>query len=108
MSEKLITMTELAEKYKDLPSDEIILDVRTPEEYQQVHIPGSLNLPLAGLPVTYEKLKDYKAVYIHCKMGGRAKQAYDLLTDLGLNNLHCLKEAGIVGWEDAGHPCNKP
>ena len=41
-------------------------------------------------------------------MGGRAKKAFELLTSLGLDNIHCLQEAGIVAWEEAGHPVNKP
>jgi rhodanese-related sulfurtransferase len=107
MSDKIIGLDELAEKHKNLGDGEVILDVRNPDEYEEMHIPGALNLPLGNLEETYEQLKSYKAVYIHCKMGGRARKAFELLTDLGLDNLHCLQEAGIVAWDDAGHPCNK-
>lgn len=107
MSDKIIGLDELANKHKELAENEIILDVRNPDEYQEVRIPGSLNLPLGDLESKYEQLKRYDAVYIHCKMGGRAKKAFDLLTDLGLTNLHCLQEVGIVAWEEAGHPCDR-
>lgn len=108
MGEKLITLGELAQKYREMREGEVILDVRNPDEFQQMHIPGAINLPLPDLEQTYEKLRDYKVVYIHCKMGGRAKKAFELLTSLGLDNVHCLQEAGIVAWEEAGHPVNKP
>lgn len=40
-----ITMNDLKERLGKSASDELILDVRSPEEYQQGHVPGSRNIP---------------------------------------------------------------
>lgn len=107
MSDRIITLEELVQKYKNLTEKEVILDVRNPDEYEEMHIPGSINIPLGILGENYEQLKPFDAIFIHCKMGGRARKAYDLLFELGFQNIHCLQEAGILAWDNEGHPCHK-
>lgn len=107
MSKRIISLQDLANAHANLKEGEVILDVRNPDEYEQGHIPGSLNIPLGDLEQRHEELRSYQAVYIHCKMGGRAKKAFDLLDSLGLENTHCLQEVGFVAWENEGHPVNR-
>ena len=57
-------------------SGAVLLDVRTPGEYEQGHIPGSFNLPLQELD-NAEALLDNKEVplYVYCRSGTRSRQA---------------------------------
>ncbi len=62
----------------------ILLDVRTPGEYRDFHIPGSKNIPLQALD-GIEKIADNKAVpiFVHCLSGGRSRQAACALRRMG-------------------------
>ncbi len=69
-------------------SGAILLDVRTPEEYREFHIPGSKNVPLQALD-EIEKIADNKDVpiFVHCLSGGRSRQAAALLQQMGYSNV---------------------
>ena len=98
---------DLFSAYKALSQGEIVLDVRNPDEYAQGHIEGALNLPLPELPARAQELKSYSRIYIHCKRGGRAKTARDLLAAQGFNNLVCVDDAGMDLWVESGYPVKK-
>jgi rhodanese-related sulfurtransferase len=78
-----------------------------------------LLLPHAGyfVPLQYapheevtseaDSLKSYKTVYIHCKMGGRAKMAAEALQGAGLENIVCVSDGGMQRWTDMGWPVAK-
>lgn len=104
MSDNLMTLTELYEKHSDLGQDEVILDVRRPDEYQDSHIANSINIPLDQITSRADELKKFSKVYIHCKRGGRAKTAFEALSGLGLKNLVCVHDAGMDLWLEKGYP----
>ena len=60
----------------------IIVDVRTPEEYGESHVKGSLNIPYDEIDENVE-LDKTKTIIVYCKSGKRAGIAYDTLKDLG-------------------------
>jgi rhodanese-related sulfurtransferase len=93
--------------HSTLKPGEIILDVRNPEEYAQGHIKNALNIPLPMLTERNTELKKFSQIYIHCKRGGRAKNALAVLTDLGFSNLVCVDDAGMEEWENSGYPIEK-
>ena len=77
--------------YGDTPGA-VLLDVRTPQEYSQGHIPGSRNLPLQSIHGAVTFVPDKAApVYVYCHSGARSRQAvrelermgYTKVTDLG-------------------------
>ena len=66
----------------------ILLDVRTPEEYKEAHIPGSLSIPLAALPARYSELGATDTpLFVHCLSGGRSGQAVSFLKRAGYTNV---------------------
>ena len=66
----------------------VLLDVRTPEEYKQVHIPGSMNIPLNQLETVNQKITDKNTpIFVHCLSGGRSAQAPRGLKHLGYTNV---------------------
>lgn len=87
-----------------------LLDVRTPAEHAEVHIPGAHLLPLDRLEP--DKLAETNGfsksqpVYIVCHSGNRAKQAASRLSQAGF--VDCVVvEGGTVAWAEAGLPVNR-
>ncbi|WP_030548089.1 rhodanese-like domain-containing protein [Streptomyces albus] len=80
-----------------------LLDVRTPGEFQSVHIPGSYNVPLDTLKEHRQELLSHldEDVVLICRSGGRAAQAEQALAEAGLPNLRVL-DGGMVAWETSG------
>jgi rhodanese-related sulfurtransferase len=94
-------MTQIIQAHA-IPSHDIpfIVDVRTPDEYLQEHIPGSQNIPLDELPNAVARLKAQDKVIVSCRSGNRASQACLKLEQLGFPNLQLL-EGGLIGWKNA-------
>jgi rhodanese-related sulfurtransferase len=109
MAENIISLQELHRIFCNLAPDEIILDVRSSQEWAFCHIPQSLNIPHEEVreESQIETLKKYNKIYIHCRMGGRASKAYETLKEKGFNNIFLLKEGGMQAWIDEGLPTEK-
>lgn len=90
-----------------LGKNDVILDVRNPDEFKAGHIKGALNIPVTEVSQHVADLKKYDHVYIHCKRGGRAQTAYQALQSAGLSNLVCIFDAGMDAWIESGYPVNK-
>lgn len=73
-----------------------LLDVRTPEEYLESHIPGSENLPLLQLEDLYGEVNADTALFVYCYSGSRSRMAADQLVDMGYTNVHNI--GGIVSY----------
>jgi rhodanese-related sulfurtransferase len=80
-----------------------ILDVRTPGEFDTVHIPGAYNAPLDVLREHRDEILSHlgQDVVLVCRSGRRAAQAEQTLRRAGLTNVHVL-EGGITAWEANG------
>lgn len=66
----------------------VIVDVRTPGEYQGGHIRGSINIPLNELPHSLAKLNPSKPVITCCASGMRSSTAKSLLQSNGFPEVH--------------------
>ncbi|GAM10912.1 hypothetical protein OR1_03212 [Geobacter sp. OR-1] len=82
-----------------------VIDARTPEEYQEVHIKGAKNIPLPVLEKNPAELafpKDAKLVF-YCNgfKCGKSPKAARLAATLGYSNLYVLSE-GMPAWEEKG------
>ena len=95
-----ISIDDLHNRIHSLGPGDLILDVRTPEEFQSGHICGAQNTPHEEVVNIADHLKQYKTVYVHCKMGGRAKMAAQALQKNGLNNIVCVGDGGIERWTE--------
>lgn len=63
----------------------VIVDVRTPQEYNDGHISNSLNIPVQQIEARVSTLKKKnKTVILCCKSGGRAGQAKKILLKNGI------------------------
>lgn len=80
-----------------------ILDVRTPAEFESVHIPGSYNVPLNLLSEHREELKESidGPIILVCATGTRARQADYSLRLAGFESVTVM-EGGITAWQSEG------
>lgn len=85
-----------------------VLDVRTPAEFEAVHIPGSYNVPLDTLREHRSELVAHldEDVVLVCRSGARAEQAEQAFAEAGLPQVHVLR-GGISEWEAAGGQVNR-
>ena len=76
----------------------IILDVRTPEEFAERHIPDAINIPneVIGKEEIAELPDKEQMILVYCRSGNRSKQASEKLAALGYTNVY--EFGGIIDW----------
>ena len=97
--QKIISVDEAREMIDD---GAFLLDVRTPEEYQQVHIPGSTLIPLDTLASRANELPQDETIVIYCRSGNRSLQAVNILEQAGFDRVHSMDQ-GINYWIAQGY-----
>ena len=77
----------------------IIIDVRSPQEYQEGHIDGAILIPEYEIKKRAEnELKDKtKKIVVYCSSGGRSKKAQKTLKKLGYDHIYNLYD-GIINY----------
>jgi rhodanese-related sulfurtransferase len=95
---------EMMQKEKDV----IILDVRTPQEYQEGHINNTINIPVQILGQQLDKLNNFKdkKILVYCRSGHRSAIASQTLDRVGFKNVYNLK-GGLFEWKASGLPLVK-
>lgn len=90
---------EEAEKIMQEEKDYIILDVRTPEEYEEGHIPHAINIPNETISTKdiSELSNKNQLILVYCRSGNRSKQAASKLSKLGYTNI--VEFGGIIDWK---------
>lgn len=76
-----------------------VVDVREPHEWDIAHIPGAELIPLGELSQRTPELDPNQPLLLHCKSGGRSKQALDFLRDKGFADVKHLK-GGIEAYAE--------
>ena len=66
-----------------LPNSAMVLDVRDPDEFEEGHIQGAVNLPLNELRTRHTELPRDRELWLYCRVGLRGYYAARLLTQLG-------------------------
>mmetsp|Transcript_22764 Transcript_22764/g.33723 ORF Transcript_22764/g.33723 Transcript_22764/m.33723 type:complete len:168 (-) Transcript_22764:161-664(-) len=109
----LFSVADVKTEFKLSPNKTYLLDVREPAEWAEGHLALASPNPLSELtkgtwmnsatgvfspgsfPIdrkTGVAIMTNRKIYIHCKMGGRAKQAAELLTQMGYKDVTALEE----------------
>jgi len=99
-----ITAQELKELQTNNPDSFILIDVRTPEEYREGHIEGSILIPLSdieagfGVKQIHQLFSDKPnpKVVLYCHSGVRSIKAYSILEKNGINAINL--QGGIKAW----------
>jgi len=89
---------------------DLILDVRTPEEYtgEMGHIRGSRLIPIQELNRRISEVTPFKdkGILVYCAVGGRSARAARLLAQIGFSRVKNML-GGIVEWNRLGYPVEK-
>lgn len=86
------------------PDEMLFIDVRSPEEFRQEHIPGSINIPLDQLAQFDFSPYKNKKIILYCRSGVRSQQAMQCVPSD--TESYCLED-GIVLWKQCQLPTNK-
>ena len=78
-----------------------LIDVRTPEEYNEGHIENAtlINFMDDNFSTEIQKLNKDLPVYVYCRSGTRSGQAAELMRNLGFTAIYDLK-GGFMAWQD--------
>lgn len=77
----------------------ILIDVRTPEEFNAGHIPGAVNIDVQAPDFRDEilKLDNKKTAAVYCRSGVRSMKAASILSSEGFKV--CNLRKGFLGWD---------
>ena len=82
-------------------SDEnsVLLDVRTPQEHEDRHIPNSILIDIMSpdFQEQIEKLDKSKSYYVYCRSGNRSYHAARMMQNIGIEKVYNLAD-GMIGW----------
>lgn len=67
-----------------------LVDVRSPAEYAQGAIPGSVNIPVQMIHMADQHLDQSRPVIVFCASGARSAQAKNVLDQFGFDEVHNL------------------
>ncbi|NQT09521.1 rhodanese-like domain-containing protein [Candidatus Bathyarchaeota archaeon] len=97
-----VTVAEAKTLIEERP-DMVILDVRTPSEFDDGHIEGAINIPVDYLAERLNELSKDNELLVYCRTGNRSARAVGILDESGFTKIFHM-DAGITGWIDAGYP----
>ena len=83
----------------------VVLDVRTPKEFQAERIEGAVMVDYLSPAFRDEmaKLDREKTYLVYCRTGNRTKGALKVMRELGFKNVSVLSD-GITKWKEVGFP----
>jgi rhodanese-related sulfurtransferase len=80
-----------------------LLDVRTPQEYQQVRLAGSHLIPIDQVMQRLGELPSDRPILVYCAVGSRSAQVFSFLARRGYAEVYNL-DGGIHAWAQRGYP----
>lgn len=92
----------LMEKNKDI----YLLDVRTPQEYSQGKLAGSVLIPIGEFERRVREVPKNKTIVVYCAVGSRSKPVASFLSQQGYKDVYHMTD-GIVGWYRNGFPIQR-
>lgn len=95
-------------KAKTENQDVTLIDVRTPDEYNDGHLDNAQNIDFYddNFLTDMQKLNKEEPLYIYCRSGGRSGKAAKQLKDLGFTEVYDLK-GGFIDWQKNEFPSTK-
>lgn len=86
----------------------IVVDVRSPEEFAEGHVPGAINIPHTEIDKSLENLQSYpdKTIILYCHSGRRAGIAANYLEEHGVTKLQHMA-GDMLEWQAKQYPLEK-
>lgn len=93
---------------KTRAGEALLLDVRTPAEHEEAHIPGAVLMPLHLLDAEKAAAlaREKRGCIVVCSSGTRANQAAEKLAASVPGDLYVL-DGGVRAWEESGLELNR-
>lgn len=89
--------------YQKYQQRSFFLDVRSQEEWDQVHIANSILIPLDELPNKINELPKDRDIVVVCLSGHRSEEGVTILRNAGFSRATCMT-GGLTAWKAAGYP----
>jgi len=91
---------EAAKILKEKP-EAVVLDIRTPKEYAEGHIPDAINIDYKAdsFQSELEKLDRDTTYLMHCRSGRRSANSLEIFEKLGFRHVIHMND-GILGWQE--------
>ena len=83
----------------------VLVDVREPNEYAEVHAQGARLMPLSTFTEDYAALEKDREVVVICRSGARSARAAQFLIEQGYNAVNL--QGGTLAWEQDGLPVER-
>ena len=83
-----------------------LLDVRTPQEYSQGKLAGSVLIPIGEFERRIREVPKNKTIVVYCAVGSRSNAVAAFLTQQGYKDVYNMTD-GIVGWYRNGFPVQR-
>ena len=64
-----------------------LLDVRTPVEFREAHVPDAINIPVSELGARISEVPTDRDVVVYCRSGGRSARAAGILAHAGYSSV---------------------
>ena len=105
LSPKTTQATDISvvQAYQKYQQDAFFLDVRSPAEWDQVHIANSTLIPLDELESHLDELPRDRDIVVVCLSGHRSKEGMTILRQAGFSRASCMT-GGLTAWKAAGYP----
>ena len=98
---KLLSAKDLHEMAAS-SADFVLVDVRAPQEYQDSHIDGAINIPVADLRTRYRELNREKTTVLICTSGSRASLGASILEQHEFKKVYNVA-GGMTGYSAGGY-----
>lgn len=103
LSPGIIAPATYVSEFVDGGRDHFLLDVRTPEEFEEGHIAGAVNIPVQVLDQYLSLVPQDRDVVLYCRTGNRSQVAMEILNQAGYQNVFDI-EGGTVAWTAQNRP----
>ena len=101
-TDSLPASVSVDEAYQLYEEGTFVLDVRTPEEWNEYHAPDTTLIPLDELASRLNELPEDQPIVVICRSGNRSQTGRDILLQAGFNATSTT--GGLGAWRDSGYP----
>jgi len=99
---KKIAPSDYLAQFEESNTPHLLLDVRTPEEFNTGHIHGAVNISVESLQSRLSEVPNDLPIIVYCRSGNRSAQASQIL--LQANYTDIFDMGGINAWTSQGLP----